>query len=112
MPNPGNKGVLELTNEMDEIVARFVHTVPVSQVTGYGTRGSGAGKKKEDKLELGDLHIVDALAEGGREEVICSALVVVERAKRRARNITCTGAGKNAPAWSMNSMNGAPGGFL
>ena len=109
MPNPGNKGVLELTNEMDEIVARFVHTVPVSQVTGYGSRGSGAGRKKEDKTELGDLHIVDALAEGGREEVICSAMVVVERAKRRANNITCAGVGKNAPAWSVS---GAPGGFL
>lgn len=108
MPNPGNKGVLELTNEMDEIVARFVHTVPVSQVTGYGRRGSGAGKKKEDRTELGDLHIVDALAEGGREEVICSALVVVERAKRRANNISCIGAGKTAPAWSMSV---APGGF-
>ena len=112
MPNPGNKGVLELTNEMDEIVARFVHTVPVSQVTGYGRRGSGVGKKKADKSELGELHIVDALAGGGREEVICSALVVVERAKRRAQNFSCTGIGKTAPAWSMNSMSGAPGGFL
>lgn len=97
MPNPGNKGVLELTNEMDEIVARFVHTVPVSQVTGYGRKGS-TGKKKDDKGELGDLHIVDALAEGGWEEVICSAMVVVERAKRRANNISRTGVGKSAPA--------------
>ncbi|KAF6236342.1 hypothetical protein HO173_005433 [Letharia columbiana] len=108
-PNPGNKGVLELTNEMDEIVARFVHTVPVSQMTGSGKRGS-TGRKKEAREELGDLHIVDALAEGGREEVICSALVVVERAKRRANNISCTGIGKTAPAWSMSA--GPPGGFI
>lgn len=98
MPNLGNKGVLELTNEMDEIVARFVHTVPVSQMTGSARRGS-TGKKKEDRQELGDLHIVDALAEGGREEVICSAIVVVERAKRRANNVSGAGLAKNAPAW-------------
>lgn len=104
MPSPGNKGVLELTNEMDEIVARFVTKVPVSQVTGYVGRrgGSGVGKKKEEGVELGELHVVDALlAEGGREEVICSALVVVERTKRRAGNIGCAGMGKSAPGWSM-----------
>lgn len=107
MPNPGNKGVLELTNEMDEVVARFVPTIPVSQLTGFvGSRG-GTGKKKMDKEELGDLHIVDALAEGGREEVICSAMLVIERAKRRANNITCPGVGKNPPGWS-----GPPLGFV
>ena len=110
MPNPGNKGVLELTNDMDEIVARFVHTVPVSQVTGSGRGGSVGKMKKEDKEEMGELHIVDALAEGGREEVICSAMVVVERAKRRANNISRVGAGKNAAAWSMGA--GPPGGFI
>ncbi|CAD6588678.1 MAG: hypothetical protein ASARMPREDX12_003410 [Alectoria sarmentosa] len=109
MPNPGNKGVLELTNEMDEIVARFVRAAPMSQMTGAGRRGS-SGRKKEDREELGELHVVDALAEGGREEVICSAMVVVERAKRRANNISCTGIGKTAPAWSMNA--GPPGGFI
>lgn len=109
MPNPGNKGVLELTNEMDEIVARFVHAVPVSQVTGSGRRGS-SGKKKDDREELGDLHIVDTLAEGGREEVICSAMVVVERAKRRASHISCAGVGKTGTAWSLSA--GPPGGFI
>lgn len=109
MPNPGNKGVLELTNEMDEIVARFVRAVPVSQVTGSGRRGSSV-RRKEDREELGDLHIVDALAEGGREEVICSAMVVVERAKRRASHISCTGAGKTGTAWSSSA--GPPGGFV
>lgn len=109
MPNPGNKGVLELRNEMDEIVARFVHTVPVSQMTGSGRKGS-TGKKRDEKEEMGDLHIVDALAEGGREEIICSALVVIERAKRRASYISCAGVGKTAPAWSLNA--GPPGGFI
>ncbi len=108
MPNPGNKGVLELTNEMGEIVARFVHTGPVSQMTGFGNKGSAG--KKVDKEELGDLHVVDALAEGGREEVICSAMVVVERAKRRANNINCTGTGKTTAAWNMSC--GPPGGFI
>ncbi len=110
MPNPGNKGVLELTNDMDEIVARFVHAVPVSQVTGSGRGGGSGGKKGVGKEVLGDLHIVDALAEGGREEIICSAMVVVERTKRRANNISRVGAGKNAAAWSMGA--GPPGGFI
>ena len=100
MPNPGNRAVLELTNETEEIVARFVHSGPVSQMTGFGTRDS-AGKKKMDKEELGDLHVVDALAEGGRVEVICSAMVVVERAKRRAKNISCTGFKNTTLAGSM-----------
>ena len=101
--------MLELTNDMDEIVARFVHTMPVSQMTGSGRSGS-RGKKKDDKEELGDLHIVDSLAEGGREEIICSAMVVVERAKRRANNINSIGVGKTAPAWGMSA--GASGGFM
>ena len=102
MPNPGNRAVLELTNEMDEIVARFVHSGPVSQMTGFGTRDS-AGKKRMEKEELGDLHIVDALAEGGRAEVICSAMLVVERTKRRAKNISCTGLRNTTLAGNMMS---------
>lgn len=109
MPNPGNKGVLELINGMDEIVARFVPTVPVSQMRDSGGRGSN-GKKKEEMGEVGDLHIVDSLAEGGREEVICSAMVVVERARRRADNISCNGVGRSGPAWSLSA--GPPGGFI
>ena len=108
MPNPGNKAVLELTNEMGEIVARFMHTGPVSQMTGSGKR-SGGGKNKAEKIELGVLYVVDALAEAGREEVICGAMVVVERTKRRANNISCTGAGKTPSAWSIGS--GPPSGF-
>lgn len=117
VPNPGNRGVLELWNETEEIVARFVHAVPVSQVTGFGGRkGNSSGGKKVKKEgegreeELGELHVVDALAEAGREEVICSAMVVVERAKRRAGNISCAGIGKTAPAWGMSA--GPPGGFI
>lgn len=109
MPNPGNKAVLELTNEMNEIVARFVHTGHVSQMTGFG-RGDSSGKKRTDQEELGDLHIVDTLAEGGRAEVICSAMVVVERAKRRANSISCAGVKKTTPAW--NTSAGPAGGFL
>ena len=108
MPNPGNRAVLELTNEMGEIVARFMHTGPVSQMTGSGIRSAG-GKNKIERAELGNLHVVDALAEGGREEIICGAMVVVERAKRRANNISCTGSGKTTSAWSIGS--GPPGGF-
>ena len=108
MPNPGNRAVLELTNEMNEIVARFVHTGPVSQMTGFGRRDSDR-RNRMDREELGHLHIVDALAEGGRAEVICSAMVVVERVKRRAKNISC-GAKKTTLAGNLSS--GPPGGFI
>ena len=109
MPNPGNKAVLELTNVMDEIVARFVHMGPVSQMTGFGRRDS-SGKKGTYEEKLGDFHIVDALAEAGRAEVICSAMVVVERAKRRANNISSAVVQKATLACNVGS--GPPGGFI
>ena len=93
MPNPGNKSVLELTNDMNEIVARFMPAVPVSPPTASGRKGS-IGKKKEGKEDVGELQVVDAMTETGREEVICSAMVMVERAKRRANNISCAAVGR------------------
>lgn len=95
MPNPGNKRVLELINDMDETVARFMPAVPVPPATATAPGRNGSiGKKKEGKEDVGELQIVDAMAETGREEVICSAMVMVERAKRRANNICNTAVGR------------------
>ena len=43
--------------------------------------------------DIGELHVVDALTNGesGRDEILCSAIVVIERAKRRAANIRAQG---------------------
>ena len=83
-PNPGNKAVLELTNEAEEIVARFTQTIPVFPVTGTKSK-----KGLEVEVEIGELQVVEELTGGelGREEVLCSAITVIERAKRRAVNI-------------------------
>lgn len=95
-PHPGNKGVLELTNEMEEIVARFTFAAPSFQ-----RRVSVIERWKEKSVverDLGELHVVDELAGGdmGREDILCSAVVVIERAKRRAMKIS--GVGLNVPA--------------
>lgn len=95
-------------------MARFISAAPVSPSTGFQPerRGSTAETKKEHvTTDLGELQVVDSLAGGdtGREEILCSAVVVVERAKRRAMNIC--GAGLKGPAsWGI-SMS-PPGGFV
>ncbi len=86
--------MLELTNEMEEIVARFIFAVPESRRT-----GSVAENKKDGVgMDLGELQVVDALAgrDTGRDEILSSAVVVVERARRRAMSIS--GAGSKGPA--------------
>ncbi|KAL9127147.1 MAG: hypothetical protein Q9217_003917 [Psora testacea] len=91
-PFPGNKSVLELLTSTEEIVARFIYAVPTLMST-----GAAIGRKHSvaADAEVGELHIVEALAggENGREEIICSAAVVIERAKRRAANIGRQGIG-------------------
>lgn len=115
-PHPGNKAVLELTNETEEIVARFMYAAPVSQRTGsWPTRVDSVSEAKKDAVEmdLGELHVVDGLAGGdsGRDEIVCSAVVVIERAKRRAANMMKSGPGLKGPAsWGMGAS--PPGGFL
>ncbi|KAL9099526.1 MAG: hypothetical protein Q9163_004986 [Psora crenata] len=91
-PFPGNKCVVELLTSTEEIVARFVYSPPpaMSSSAATGRKGSIAAK-----VEVGDLHIVEALAGGerGKEEIICSAAVLIERAKRRAANMQRHGVG-------------------
>ena len=129
-PHPGNKGVLELTNEYDEVIARFVHRedqenlsrqnsdslrVPASteRRSSVAVMGKKAPKKaKEGKEEVvGELQVVDELVGGeeelgkdkAREEVLCSAIMVVERAKRRKAMLSRSGEALRGPAsWGWN----------
>lgn len=111
-PHPGNKGVLELTNAMDEIVARFTYAAQVSQRTGsWSESAESASDTKKDKAEvnIGELHVVESLAgeDSGLEQVLCSAILVVERAKRRATYMAKSGAPLKGPAswgWGQSLM--------
>ena len=104
-PHPGNKGVLELTNETEEIVARFIFASPGS------TRTTSVGSMKEasKEQELGELSVVEALSgtDTGLEEILCSTVVVVERARRRAANMVKNGAAyKQGAGWGMIASSG------
>lgn len=77
-------------------MARFIPAAPSFQ-----RRYSATEKRKEKdstEREVGELHVVDVLAgeDSGREEILCSAVVVIERAKRRAMKIS--GVVLNVPA--------------
>ena len=91
-PFPGNKALLELLNELEEKVARFIYNTTATNIinSNTGRRKSAAATASS---EIGELNIVEALAGGEREreEIICSAVVVVERARRRALNIGSQG---------------------
>ena len=110
-PLPGNKDVWELTNEYEDVIARFVHSPsspaqsrsptqaqspPSSPQLGRERANSifsialpnaeGAAKKSNfEEIAVGELYVVDALVGGEqeREEILCSAVVVVERMRRR-----------------------------
>lgn len=85
-PFAGNKDVLEMTNQDGQIVARFVH-VGSSSPRSLSMAGDRTDRirKKFPETDVGELHVVDALVGGTetRMEIVCSAIVVVERAKRR-----------------------------
>ena len=106
-PHPGNTGVLELTNEMDEIVARFTCAAQMSQRTGsfLEKRGSKSGSKQDVDADMGDLQVVgNSIAEDADyEKILCSAIVVIERARRRAVNIRKSGPALRGPAsWGFS----------
>lgn len=109
-PHPGNKGVLELTNESEETVARFIYAAGASETR----RSSSVTSMKKGFVQedLGELSVVEELSGGntGLEEILCSAVVVVERARRRAANIRKVGGGFKAGTGFASS--GVPGGFL
>ena len=137
-PFPGNKDVWELSNEYEEVIARFVHspsspsssppsTSPIlasqsqfgpeeasqpqsqeqqalpsspqpnsvsrnnsvfsisSNTSTEGTITKTKATKTKEPTKLGQLHVVSALVgnDSERDEIICSAIVVVERMRRR-----------------------------
>jgi hypothetical protein len=99
-PHPGNKGVLELTNETEEIVARFIHAAPVSAETG----SVGSTKDAPTEMDVGELSVIEALSgtDTGLEETLCSAIVVIERARRRAANMAKTD--KQGTGWAAGGF--------
>ena len=114
-PYPGNKGVLELSNDMDEIIARFKFAAtPGSERTSawLGRPGSmSEPRKRNSGIEIGELEVVctPTVEDMGYERVICSAVMVIERAKRRAANMVKCATTKGVACWGMNA---APaGGF-
>jgi len=108
-PHPGNKLVLELTNETEEIVARFIYAAPASQMR----RSSSVSSMKKASVEedVGELSVVKALLGGetGLEEMLCSAVVVIDRAKRRAANMSKVGKGFKSGTVLASPI--VPGGF-
>ncbi|KAK0515628.1 hypothetical protein JMJ35_001662 [Cladonia borealis] len=108
-PHPGNKCVVELTNDTEEMVARFLYSSPDIARTGSTiSRQESAGSIKDassKETDVGELSVVEALAgvEMGLEEILCSAVVVIERFKRRAANMIKNGAAiKQGPGWGMS----------
>ena len=111
-PHPGNKGVVELTNDTEEIVARFLYSSPDIARTGSAiSRRDSAGSIKDassKEIDVGELSVVEALsgAEVGLEEILCSAVVVIERFKRRAANMIKNGAAfKQGVGWGMSARS-------
>lgn len=112
-PHPGNKGVIELTNDTEEIVARFLYSPPGLPRRGPAiSRRESAGSIKDvssKETDVGELSVVEALsgAEMGLEEILCSAVVVIERFKRRAANLIKNGAAfKQGAGWGMSMASG------
>ena len=108
-PHPGNKCVVELTNDTEEMVARFLYSSPDIARTGSTiSRQESAGSIKDassKETDVGELSVVEALAgvEMGLEEILCSAVVVIERFKRRAANMIKNGAAiKQGAGWGMS----------
>ena len=94
-PHAGNRRVLELVNGADEVMARFVPAAPPASDSSSSSSSAAVGKKRASsstaEMEIGDIYVaVAALAGEGQAvkrlevEVLCSAVVVVERARRRA----------------------------
>ena len=100
-PFPGNKDVVELTNGVEEMLARFVlNKTPPSSPT----------KKRSQEVEVGRLYVVDGLVPGERErlETVCSAIVVIERTRRRAAILN----NKSSPYGVVRSMSGSGANYI
>ena len=79
-----SKAVMELTKDDGKRVALFVRAEEVAQ-----RRASAPATSKQFEAEnVGEIHIMDEFAGGPMEldQVLCTAVVVVERVSRRATN--------------------------
>lgn len=79
-----SKAVMELTNDDGKRVALFVRAEVVAQ-----RRASAPATSKRFETEnVGEIHIMDEFAGGPVEldQILCTAVVVIERARRRATN--------------------------
>ena len=98
-PQGPRRMLLELSNDAGDIVAIFNYADEVALATGART-----GNKKHVKSEkVGELHIKGIMAgkTPALEPVLCSALAVIERTKRRAANV-----GKQGSAYKQGSSCG------
>ena len=100
--------MLELTNDTEEIIARFIYNndaIPSRRNSSIASLSPGPEKKtkKFTESEVGELSLVTELVGGGVDadgegegvmEVVCSCVVVVERAKRRSEYMCRAAAGK------------------
>ena len=79
-----SKAVMELTKDDGKRVALFVRAEEVAQ-----RRASAPATSKHFETEnVGEIHIMDEFVGGPMEldQILCTAVVVVERVKRRATN--------------------------
>ena len=103
-----SRNVLELTDEAHRRVALFVYAGEVASITGPAT----GSRKHTEGDEIGELYILRDVQGGQRatDEIIGSALAIVERAKRRAANVGNVGSNRRqGPGFSYNSVTGGLG---
>ena len=109
-PVGGTKREFFLTNAAGKEVAHFSYAIDENSPSGIGHRS-----RKQAKSELvGNLQIlrdqrVDAMA---MEQIVCSGLAVVERAKRRTANISKVGSAYKQGAACGTLGNNIIGGGL
>ena len=110
-PHPGNKGVLELSSETDEIAARFIYSLSALQRTGSWQERAGTvtiSKRNKGDQDTGELQIIGnpEFDESVYERILCSAILVIERAKRRAANMAKTNQGPPCGGMAISQSGG------
>lgn len=102
-----SRTVLELIDNDGKRIALYNYTNDVGL-----TAIMGVGKNSPSK-DIGELHILEDIEGGPRatEEVLCSALTVVERARRRASNVKNVGSNSKQGAFCGLTANTYGGGL-
>lgn len=99
-PVGSSRRELELTNAAGKRIALFVYANEVAFTTGART---GNNRKNVKSEIIGELHILQDFVGGTlvSEQLLCTGLAVIERAKRRAANI-----GKPGSAYKQGAACG------